>query len=150
VTLDELSFIIMIFADDMVILEKMLWIYKMALTCCMITVRHGGLLVTPIKVKLLFFVNVDLYSNQRSGYNNVPLQTVDNFNYLGVVFQTTIACKVLKTLNTLLVNIRVFVLKPSTTGQLFDSFDDSVLCYGYSVSGFNKNKEIERTHLQIL
>jgi len=112
-----------------------------------------GLTVNPDKSKIVVFrKRGPILESEKWLYNSVPLDTVDNFNYLGVVFnytgsfvlnQSTIAGKGLKALNTLLANIRWFVLKPSTTCQLFDSFVGSVLCYGCEVWGFSKNNEIE-------
>jgi len=125
----------------------------------MITVRHWGLTVNPDKSKVVVFrKRGPILESEKWLYNSVPLETVDNFNYLGVVFnysgsfvlnQSAIAGKGLKALNTPLANIRSFVLKPITTCQLFDSFVGSVLCYGCEVWGFSKNKQIERIHLKV-
>ena len=82
---------------------------------------------------------------------------MDNFNYLGTVFnytgsfvlnQSTIAGKGLKALNVLRCNIKDLYLKPSTICQLFDSFVTSILNYACEVWGFGKNKELERIHLK--
>ena len=90
-------------------------------------------------------------------YCNNVLEVVDNFNYLGSVFNftgtynlnyETLAGKGLKTMNLLLHNTKRLDLKPSVLIQLFDAFVGSILNYSCEVNGFSKNKNLERIHLK--
>jgi len=96
-------------------------------------------------------------SSEKWTYNNCNLEIVNNFNYLGTVFnytgsfvlnQSTLAGKGLKALHVLLANIKHKPFKPSTLCQLFDTFISSILKYGCEIWGFGKNKELERIHLK--
>ena len=84
---------------------------------------------------------------------------VDNFNYLGTIFNYTgnfslnqeyLAGKALKALNILMYNCKTIPLTPKTQCQLFDSFVGSILGYGSEIWGYTKSKEIERIHLTFL
>jgi hypothetical protein len=83
-------------------------------------------------------------------------EIVDNFNYLGIVFnytgtfilnQKTLAGKGLKALKILMHNIKGLNLKPCVTCQLFDAFATATLNYGCEIRGFSRSKDIERIHL---
>jgi len=96
-------------------------------------------------------------SSEKWTYNNCNFEIVNNFNYLGTVFnntgsfvlnQSTLAGKELKALHVLLANIKHKPFKPSTLCQLFDTFISSNLKYGCEIWGFGKNKELERIHLK--
>ena len=98
-----------------------------------------------------------LRPHEKWSYNNEVLEVVNDFNYLGTVFnytgtfvlnQETIAGKGLKALNVLLNNTKHYAFKPSVLCQLFDSFVSSILNYGSEIWGFTKSKEIERVHLK--
>jgi len=146
-TLDEISFIIMLFADNMVLFGKDVTDLQNSLELLYDYCQTWGLTVNPVKNEIVVLhKRGPILESEKWLYKGVSLEVVDNFNCLGVVFnytgsfvlnQSTIAGKGLKTLNTLLANIRSFVLKPSTTCQLFDSFVGSVLCYGCEVCGFS-------------
>ena len=82
---------------------------------------------------------------------------VNNFNYLGTVFnytgtfvlnQETLVGKGLKALNCLLYNVKRYPLKPKLICQLFDAFVGSILNYSCEIWGFGKCKDIERIHLK--
>lgn len=90
-------------------------------------------------------------------YNGTPLEVVNNFNYLGTVFnytgtfmlnQETLAGKGLKALNCLLYNLKRYPLKLKVICQLFDAFVGSILNYSCEIWGFGKCKDIERIHLK--
>jgi len=68
-TLDKISFIIMLFADDMVFFGKDVTCMELqnSLDFVYDYCQTWGLTVNPDKSKKNF-INVDLYSNQRSGY----------------------------------------------------------------------------------
>ena len=82
---------------------------------------------------------------------------MDNFNYLGVVFNNTgtfllnqqhLLEKALKQCIHYYVTCEILILPPKTLCQLFDSFVGSILCYSCEVWGFSKSEEIERIHLK--
>jgi hypothetical protein len=90
-------------------------------------------------------------------YKGNKIETVNDFNYLGTVFnytgsfvlnQETIVGKALKAMNILLVNIKKLSLSTQVKCQLFDAFVGSILSYGCEAWGFGKSKIIERVHLK--
>jgi len=98
-----------------------------------------------------------LLPNEKWTYNGHAIETVNDFNYLGVVFNYTgsfnlnqehLIGKALKALNTLFCKCQEFDLKPKILCQLFDAFVGSILGYSSEVWGFTKSKELERIHLK--
>jgi len=96
---------------------------------------------------------------ERWNYNGQIIETVNDFNYLGVVFNHTgsfnlnqeyLVGKSLKTLNVLFNKCRDFDLKPKIFCQLFDAFVGAVISYWAEVWVNKKSKEIERLHLKFL
>ena len=82
-------------------------------------------------------------------FENIILEVVDDFNYLGVIMnytgtfvlnQQNLLGKGLKAMNTLLANVKTFNFTPKTLCQLFDSFVGSVVSYGCEVWGHSKSK----------
>ena len=96
---------------------------------------------------------------ERWNYNGQIIEAVNDFNYLGVVFNYTgsfnlnqeyLVGKSLKALNVLLNKCRDFDLKPKIFCKLFESFVGAVIGYGAEVWGYTKSKEKERLHLNFL
>jgi len=118
-SLDEISFIIMLFAADMVLFGKDVMDLQNSLDLLYGYCQTWGLTVNPDKNKIVVFrKRGSILESDKWLYNSVPLETVDNLNYLGVVFnytgsfvlnQSTIAGKGFKALNTLLANNYTFV-----------------------------------------
>ena len=93
----------------------------------------------------------------KSFYNNDKLEVVNDFSYLGTVFNYTgnftrnqeyLIGKALKAMNALIINCKDLHLKPKLLCELFDSFVGSILGYASEVWGYTKSKEIERVHLK--
>ena len=120
--------------------------------------KKWGLEVNTLKTKIIVFrKRGPTQHNERWTYNNEEIDIVDNFNYLGVVFNYTgtfvlnqekLAGKGLKALNVLVYNTKNLNLKPSVICQLFDAFVTATLNYGCELWGFGRSKEIERIHLK--
>ena len=98
-----------------------------------------------------------MLNNESWIYNGTPLEVVNDFNYLGTVFnytgtfvlnQETLVGKGLKAFNCLLYNLKRYPLKPKLICQLFDAFVGSILNYSCEIWGFGKCKDIERIHLK--
>ena len=117
-----------------------------------------GLEVNINKTKTMVFrKRGELKNNERWIFNGQFLESVDNFNYLGTVFNYTgtfnlnqeyLSGKALKALNVLLNNCLKYKLKTSILCQLFDAFVGSILNYSSETRGFSKSKAIERIHLK--
>ena len=156
--LDDITLILLLFADDMVIIAKSPGELQDSLNLLSTYCGNWGLGVNVNKTKVMVFrKRGKLKDNENWVYNNQNLETVDNFNYLGTVFNYTgnfslnqehVTGKALRALNVLLVNCRHLNLKPKVLCQLFDSFVFPILSYASEIWGYSKSKEIERVHLK--
>ena len=157
--INEINIMLFRFADDMVIIgdspEELQAILNKLHDYC----SKWGLEVNTVKTKIVVFRKRGrLYANEHWIYNDIGLEVVNDFNYLGVVFnytgsfamnQQTLSGKALKAMNVLLQkNVRSFDFTPRTMYQLFDSFVASILSYCSEVWGYTKSKPLERIHLK--
>ena len=156
----DINLLLLLFADDMVVLgetpedlqNSLNELYRY-MYC-----THWGLEVNTIKTKVVVFRRRGgLRADEFWTYNGTVLQTVNDFNYLGVVFnhtgsfalnQQTLSGKALRAMNVLFQNIRNFDFHPKTCCQLFDAFVASILNYSCEVWGYTKSKQLERFHLK--
>ena len=90
-------------------------------------------------------------------YENVDIEIVKQFNYLGVIFTKTcnshvtkkyLADKALKAMYEVLKMGRLYKLSVKIKLDLFDKMIKPILLYGCEVWGFGKNEVLERVHLQ--
>lgn len=157
-SIDEITFILMLFADDMVIMGKTVSELQHSLNLLLEYCNTWGLEVNTAKTKIVVFrKRGTVRADEKWTYDNKEIEIVNDFNYLGTVFnytgtfnlnQETLAGKGLKALNVLLNNTKQFDFKPKVLCQLFDAFVGATLNYGAEVWGFSKSKEIERIHLK--
>ena len=108
----------MLFADDMVILGKGSNDLQRSLDLLNSYRNKWGLAVNTEKTKVVVFrIRGGLLNNESWAYNGTPLEVVNNFNYLGTVFnytetfvlnQETLVGKGLKALNCLLYNLKTW------------------------------------------
>ena len=155
--LDDITFILMLFADDMVILGKDANDLQKSLDLLDVYCSRWGLQVNTDKTKIVVFrKRGGLRDNEAWTYKGSRLEVVNEFNYLGTVFkytgsfavnQETLVGKGLKALNCLLYNTKKYSLSPKVMCQLFDAFVGSVLNYSCEIWGFGISKVIERVHL---
>ena len=91
-----------------------------------------------------------LLPNESWTYNDQIIDVVDDFNYLGNIFNYTgsfnlnqehLVGKALKALNTLLFNCKKIQLKPKILCQLFDAFVGSILNYASEIWGFIQSRK---------
>jgi hypothetical protein len=120
--------------------------------------NNWGLSVNIIKTKIMVFrKRGGLLPTEKWTYNGQHIEVVNDFNYLGTVFNYTgnyalnqehLVGKALKALNVLLYKCKDYDLKPKTLCQLFDAFVAPILYYASELWGYTKSKEIERIHLK--
>ena len=136
-SLFDLCLIVMLFADDMVVLGKTPHDLQSSLNYLHEYCKKWGLEVNTDKTKIVVFRNRgDLKQDEKWFYDKMLLETVDNFNYLGTVFNYTgsfslnnqyVIGKALKAMNVLIKNIQQYDVTPSIALQLSDSFVSSSL-----------------------
>lgn len=157
-TFDDITFILMLFADDMVILGKDKDDLQTSLHLLETYCHKWGLQVNTDKTKIVVFrKRGGLLNDEAWTYKGSNLEVVSNFNYLGTIFnytgnfalnQETLVGKGLKAMNCLIHNTKRYPFKPKVMCQLFDAFVGSILSYSCEIWGFGKCKEIERIHLK--
>ena len=87
ITIDDISFILMLFADDMVILGKNVEELQKNLDLLHDYCRTWGLEVNPDKSKIVVVrKRGPVRVTEKWLYGDKLLEVVDNFNYLGTVF----------------------------------------------------------------
>ena len=157
-SMEEINIILLLFSDDMVIVGNSPEDLQNSLNLLFKYCSDWGLTVNIQKTKIVVFrKRGQIREGESWTYNDEHIEVVNDFNYLGIVFnytgtfvlnQETLAGKGLKALNVLLANTRKYEFNIKTLCQLFDSFVGSILSYGCEVWGFTKSKELERIHLK--
>ena len=157
-TLNDAIFILLLFADDMVVLGKSVNDLQQSLDLLKQYCDKWDLEVNILKTKTMVFrKRGDIFENEKWYFDGNLLQTVGDFNYIGTCFNYTgsftlnqelLAGKGLKAMNYLLYNLRKYPYNPKVCCRLFDSFINPVLSYACEIWGFSKSKEIERIHLK--
>ena len=158
ICIDDIVLILLLFADDMVILGKTPAELQNSLDLLHTYCDTWGLEVNAEKTKIMVFRKRRVYlPNESWTYNVHNIENVNDFNYLGTVFNYTgnfsmnqehLSGKALKALNVLLVKCNKFKLKPLLLCQLFDAFVGAILNYSSELWGYTKSKVIERIHLK--
>ena len=160
ITTDDITVILLLFADDMAILGNSPEDLQKSLDLLKSYCDLWGLEVNIDKTKVMVFRKRGLIRNNEIWfYDNIPLEIVNDFNYLGVSFnytgsfalnQSVLTGKGLKAMYVLMNYLKKYNFKPKVYCQLFDAFVGSILSYGCEVWGFCKSKEIERIQLKCL
>jgi len=156
--IDDIVLILLLFADDMAILGKTPQELQNSLNLLHSYCTEWGLEVNTTKTKIMVFrKRGGLKPGESWTYNDMSIDIVDSFNYLGTVFNYTgsysmnqeyVIGKALKALNTLWVNCVKIKMKPKILCQLFDAFVGSTLSYSSEIWGYTKSADIERIHLK--
>ena len=154
----DIVLMLLLFADDMAIFAKSPDELQTNINLLHSYCKTWGLTVNTDKTKIMVFRKRGrLLSNEKWNFDGKELTVVDDFNYLGTVFNYTgsfklnqeyLAGKAIKALNVLLQHFKKYDLKPKILCQLFDSFVGSILKYSAQVWGFTQSKEQERIHLK--
>ena len=149
-SIEEINIILLLFADDMVIVGNSPEDLQNSLNLLFKYCSDWGLTVNIQKTKIVVFrKRGQIREGESWTYNDEHIEVVNDFNYLGIVFnytgtfvlnQETLAGKGLKALNVLVANTRKYDFNIKTLCQLFDSFVGSILSYGCEVWGFTKSK----------
>ena len=155
-TINEINLFILMYADDAIFSQTLHKRYKIYYTNYTITVMNWGLKINTDKTKIMIFekgrkTDVHIY------YNNVELEVVDSFKYLGIMFykngswnrtQKCLAEYGSFALHNLYRLLQDMNLKTSEKFKLFESLVGSVLGYGGEVRGRHGGLDIERLHTQ--
>jgi hypothetical protein len=153
----NLSLYLLMYADDMVIFSENVNELQNQLNSLSSYSKLWGLTVNLQKTKIVVFRNGGrVKPTENWTYDGKPLDIVDSFTYLGIVFnynnKFTVAEKQIsdqgrKAAFALYSNIRSLCLNPETLLSVFDTYIGSVVCYASAVWGFHKGDNIERLHL---
>ena len=158
IDLYELCIILLLFADDMVLIGNSPQDLQHSLNKLFDYCTKWSLEVNTDKTNVVVFrKRGPFFENEKWYYNNEELVIKDNFNYLGVTFNYTrsfvlnnqcLKGKSLRAMYTLINNIKKHQVKPDVALSLFDSFVAPILNYASPIWGFHKSKELELVHLK--
>ena len=136
-SIHEMCIIILLFADDMVIMSNHVIDLQNNLNKLQTYCDVWGLKVNVAITKIVVFRKLGpLRQDEIWNYNDQLLEDVQEFNYVGVVFNVSglfhlnnqyVIGKALRASSMLLHNIFKYEVKPSIVLQLFDIFVGSVL-----------------------
>ena len=131
ISLNEIIIILLLFADDLVIFGNSPMDLQNSLNKLYDSCQKWSLEVNTDKPKVIFRQKANPLPHEQFHYNDIRLENIDHFDYLGTVFSYTgnfqhnqehVIGKSLKALNVLLINCRKYNLKPNKLCELFDSF----------------------------
>jgi hypothetical protein len=157
-SIKDITLILMLFADDIAVFGKTPHELQTNLVKLKMYCDRWGLEVNTAKTKVMVFrKRGGLKDGETWTYGNDRLEVVNDFNYLGTVFNYTgsyvlnqeyLSGKGLKALNVLSSNTHSHTITPKVLCQVFDAFVGATLSYACEIWGFTKSREIERIHLK--
>ncbi len=150
---------ILLYADDIVIFSESAAGLQSGLDILFTYCERWKLKVNTTKTKIMIFRKGGrIPANLHFHYNNLELEIVSTFSYLGIVFspggsfskaQTTLSGQAQKAIFKLNKYLYKFTnLSPKHILDLFDKLVVPILNYGGEVWGFSQANQIERVHLK--
>ena len=158
-TLEEQKLFLLLFADDMVLFSYTVDGLQSLLNKLHAYCNMWGITVNVEKTVAMVFKKGNTPENISVKYNDIPLNLVKKFTYLGVTLSSNgsfyqaqkslsqQANRALYGLNSLFDSIQIDIPEKL---KLFDSMISPILNYSSSVWGFHKAPDIERVHLKFL
>ena len=152
-----LKFFIILYADDTVLLAETADDLQAQLNSFFEYCNTWKMKVNVDKTKVLVFGFGRLPHNLRFSYDNVDIEIVKQFNYLGVIFTKTgnfnftkkhLSDKALRAMYEVLRFGRQYELSIKGQLELFDRLVKPIMLYGCEVWGFGNNDMLEKIHLK--
>ena len=157
VSINQICFFLLLFADDMVIFSKDPMELQTLLEKLHVYSSEWGLRVNIRKTKICVFENRGTQRNQTWSINGEPLETVDSFCYLGMKFHyngnlepgiKALSDQALKAANQLLALFKRMSFDVRTKLRLFDSLVSPILLYASEVWGIFGYDHIDKIHIK--
>jgi hypothetical protein len=156
VEVKSLSLFLLMYADDLVLLSESAAGLQTQIDSLYTYCNQWGLEVNTEKTKILVFRKAGRVKHSFF-YNDIKLDNVDKFAYLGVnlnynnkfnVTEKTLSEQGRKACLALYSNTKGHCLNQETRLSLFDCYVNSILSYASEVWGANKGLNIEKVHLE--
>ena len=157
IELQELSLFLLMYADDMVLLAESATELQRMLNALKIYTEKWSLSVNVGKTKVLVFRNRgSLQSDDVWFYDNVQIEIVEQFCYLGLLLNFNGKFHVTQKHLSLQCKKALFALKRKCTNMslnfttllsLFDTYVGSIANYGCEVWGAHSAPDIEKVHM---
>ena len=147
----------MLYADDTILLAESAEDLQVQLNAFGEYCDNWKMKVNVNKTKIMVFGFGKLRQNLKFTYENVDIEIVKPFNYLGLIFtkkcnfdvtKKHLADKVLKAMYEVLKMGRLYKLSVKIQLDLFDTMIKYILLYGCEVQEFGKIEVLERVHLK--
>ena len=154
-----LKLYLLLYADDTVIFSESKEDLQLALNGMSDYCSLWKLKVNVLKTKVIIFSRGKLRNKPSFFYQNIPVEVIDDFSYLGVLFnyngkfakaKTRLCNQARKAMFALLVKIRKMSLPLDIQIHLFDSMICPILLYGSEVWGCEKFDVVSQFQLKYL
>ena len=153
-----INLFLLMYADDMVLIAQSPESLQCMLNALVTYNENWKLTLNVQKTNIVIFRNGGkLRSDEKWFYNGSELKVVDEFNYLGILMnyngrfnktQIKIAEQGRKALFALNRKLKDHYFNTETKCSVFDTYVNSILCYGSEVWGFHKALNVEKVHVQ--
>ena len=157
VSINQLCFFLLLFADDMVLFSKDPMELQSLFDKLYAYSTEWGLKVNIRKTKVCVFENRRTQINHRWLIHGEPLETVDSFCYLGMKFHyngnlepgiKALSGQALKATNQLLALFKRMKFDVKTKLRLFDSLVSPIILYASEVWGIYGYDHIDKIHIK--
>ena len=157
ITIDDLKFLLLLYADDIVIFAELAESLQLTIDELRIYCNRWKLRINTSKSFIVIFKRGRMNMNQSWKYGQVNIPVATKVKYLGLIFssnglafqtQKTLSEQANKAIFSLHKKLRRFKsLKLSIMSDLFDRFITPILNYGCESWGFHNARDIEKVHL---
>lgn len=155
---NQLRIILLMYADDTVLIAKSPLELQMLLNQLSVYCEYWDIQVNVTKTKIVIFrKNGMVIPDYVWQYNNLILEVVDSFTYLGCVFnfdgkfnlaEETVVKQALKAIFWLKKRFKEYNFNPLTKMKLFDTYISSIFNYGCQIWGFGESPRTEGVHVR--